>query len=306
MPTLVIMAAGLGSRFGSGKGQKQVTPIADRGHLIIDYSIYDAVRAGFDRVVFVVKPESEQAFHEVIGKRVEPFIEVKYAHQTMTSYLPDGVNPPEGREKPWGTGHACLCAKDNVPDSFVVINADDFYGAGAFKAAMQFIKESTISTEHAMVGYKLRNTMTPNGSVARGVCETDDAGYLKAVVERTKIVPRGDDAAYTEDGETFVPLSGDSIVSLNLWVFKHGIFDEAEARFHTFVKNGLGGAPLKKEFFLPDIPKQLLREGKATIRVLKTSDKWFGITYMDDVANTKMNIAEMVKNGAYPERLWGE
>ncbi len=306
MPTLVIMAAGLGSRFGSGKGQKQVTPIDDRGHLIIDYSIYDAVRAGFERVVFVVKPESERAFHDAIGKRVEPFIEVKYAHQTLMSYLPDGVNPPEGREKPWGTGHACLCAKDYVPDSFVVINADDFYGANAYMSAAKFIKESNVNNEHAMVGYKLRNTMTPNGSVARGVCETDAYGRLKTVVERVKIVPRGDDAAYTEDGETYESLSGDAIVSLNFWVFKRGIFAEAEERFHAFVKSGLGDNPLKKEFFLPDIPNQLLNEGKATIRVLDTSDRWFGITYMRDVEETQKNIAEMVKNGAYPSRLWGE
>ncbi|MBQ5770932.1 MAG: hypothetical protein IIW08_07130, partial [Clostridia bacterium] len=185
--TLVIMAAGLGSRFGAGAGKKQVTPVDDAGHLIIDYSIYDAIRAGFEKVVFVIKPESREMFHKVIGSRVEKHIEVAYAYQTLEKYLPEGYEIPEGREKPWGTGHAALCARDEVPGAFVVINADDFYGRDAYEAASRFIDESSSETEHAMVGYNLRNTMTPFGSVARGVCTKDENGNLVSVVERTKI-----------------------------------------------------------------------------------------------------------------------
>ena len=224
--TLVIMAAGLGSRFGAGKGQKQVTPVDDEGHLIIDYSIYDAIRAGFNKVVFVIKPESEEMFHKAIGARVSPFIEIAYAYQTMDRYMPEGVQIPEGREKPWGTGHAALCARDYVEGSFVVINADDFYGYDAYRAAHEFLMEDRADNEHAMVGYCLRNTMTPFGSVARGVCETDENGHLVGVIERTKIIARGNDAAFTEDGETYTDISGDTTVSLNLWVFQNSIFDE--------------------------------------------------------------------------------
>ena len=302
--TLVIMAAGLGSRFGAGKGQKQVTPVDEDGHLIIDYSIFDAVRAGFEKVVFVVKPESEKQFHDAIGARVSPFIEVAYAHQTLDKYLPDGFQVPEGREKPWGTGHAALCAREYVPGPCVVINADDFYGAEAYQAAYRFAHENHKASEHAMVGYQLRNTMTPFGSVARGICETDSDGHLTSVVERTKIVPRGNDAAYTEDGENYFPLSGDTTVSLNFWVFQHSIFDEMQTRFAAFLKDGLNDKPLKNEYYLPSIPNQLLNEGKATVTVLPTAAKWFGMTYLDDLQNTKDSIARMRDAGAYPAHLW--
>ena len=302
--TLVIMAAGLGSRFGAGSGQKQVTPVDDEGHLIIDYSIYDAIRAGFEKVVFVVKPESEKQFHDAIGARVSPFVEVAYAHQTLDRFLPEGFSLPEGREKPWGTGHAALCARDEVPGSFVVINADDFYGADAYQTAYRFLHEPHAPNEHAMVGYKLRNTMTPFGSVARGICGIDANGCLTSVVERTRIEPRGNDAAYTEDGETFVPISGDTTVSLNFWIFQHAIFDEMRTRFEAFLRNGLGERPLKSEHYLPSIPNQLLNEGKATVSVLPTSAKWFGMTYLDDLANTRERIARMKAQGEYPRKLW--
>lgn len=304
--TLVIMAAGLGSRFGTGKGQKQVTPVDDAGQLIIDYSIYDAIRAGFEKVVFVVKPESEGMFHDAIGARVAPFIDVAYAHQTLNSYLPAGAKIPEGREKPWGTGHAALCARDHVPGAFVVINADDFYGKDAYCAARAFFDAPRASNEHAMVGYKLRNTMTPFGSVARGVCRTDARGRLTGVTERTSIIARGDDAAYTEDGETYIPLSGDTIVSLNFWAFQHSIFDEMQARFEAFIHTGLNDNPLKAEYYLPSIPNQLLNEGKAVITVLPTHARWFGMTYSQDLLDTKANIARMINSGEYPARLWRE
>lgn len=302
--TLVIMAAGLGSRFGAGAGKKQVTPVDDAGHLIIDYSIYDAIRAGFEKVVFVIKPESREMFHQVIGSRVEKHIEVAYAYQTLEKFLPEGVSIPEGREKPWGTGHAALCARDEVPGAFVVINADDFYGRDAYEEASRFIDESDDETEHAMVGYNLRNTMTPFGSVARGVCTKDDKGNLVSVVERTKIEARGEDAAFTEDGETWTPISGDTTVSLNLWVFKNSIFDEMQARFANFLKDEIASNPLKKEYYLPSVSNQLLSEKKATFKVLPTKARWFGMTYLEDLPNTKANIAKMKENGEYPENLW--
>ena len=302
--TLVIMAAGLGSRFGAGAGKKQVTPVDDAGHLIIDYSIYDAIRAGFEKVVFVIKPESKEMFHQAIGSRVENFIEVAYAFQTLDSYMPEGVSIPEGREKPWGTGHACLCARNEVPGAFVVINADDFYGKDAYLAAAKFIDESASDTEHAMVGYELRNTISPFGTVARGVCMTDESGNLTSVIERTKIKAVEDDAAFTEDGETWTPLSGSTTVSLNLWVFKNSIFDEMQARFENFVKNEIADNPLKKEYYLPSVPNQLLSEGKASCKVLNTKARWFGMTYLEDLPNTKANIQQMKDNGEYPENLW--
>jgi len=302
--TLVIMAAGLGSRFGAGAGKKQVTPVDDAGHLIIDYSIYDAIRAGFEKVVFVIKPESREMFHQVIGSRVEKHIEVADAYQTLEKFLPEGFSIPEGREKPWGTGHAALCARDEVPGAFVVINADDFYGRDAYEAASRFIDESDDETEHAMVGYNLRNTMTPFGSVARGVCTKDENGNLVSVVERTKIEARGEDAAFTEDGETWTPISGDTTVSLNLWVFKNSIFDEMQARFANFLKDEIASNPLKKEYYLPSVSNQLLTEKKAAFKVLPTKARWFGMTYLEDLPNTKANIAKMKENGEYPENLW--
>ncbi len=302
--TLVIMAAGLGSRFGAGAGKKQVTPVDDAGHLIIDYSIYDAIRAGFEKVVFVIKPESRDMFHEAIGKRVEKHVEIAYAYQTLEKYLPEGFSIPEGREKPWGTGHAALCARNEVEGAFVVINADDFYGRDAFETAARFIDENQSETEHAMVGYALRNTMTPFGSVARGVCTTDESGNLVSVIERTKIESRGEDAAFTEDGETWTPISGGTTVSLNLWVFKNSIFDEMQARFAHFVNEEIKDNPLKKEYYLPSVSNQLLSENKATFKVLTTKARWFGMTYLEDLPNTKANIAQMKENGEYPENLW--
>ena len=300
-PVLVVMAAGMGSRYG---GLKQIDPVGAHGQLIIDYSIYDAIRAGFNKVVFVIKPESEEMFDKAIGARVRPFIEVAYAHQTLDKYMPEGTSIPEGREKPWGTGHAALCARDFVPGSFVVINADDFYGCDAFLAAHNFLMEEHSDNEHAMVGYRLRNTMTPFGSVARGVCETDENGNLTSVIERTKIVARGDDAAFTEDGETYEFLSGDATVSLNLWVFQNSIFDEMQNRFENFVRGEIADSPLKKEFYLPSVPNQLLDEGKAKFSVLPTKAKWFGMTYLEDLKNTRESILKMKNEGAYPAQLW--
>ncbi|MBR4235654.1 MAG: nucleotidyltransferase [Clostridia bacterium] len=304
--TLVIMAAGLGSRFGAGAGQKQITPVDAHGQLIIDFSVYDAYRAGFEKVVFVIKPESRDKFHALIGAKAAKHMEVAYAYQELTSCLPDGFIPPEGRIKPWGTGHAALCAETEVPDGFVCINADDFYGRHAYKAAAAFLDGNSDESAHAMVGYPLRNTMTPNGSVARGVCETDARGQLTSITERTKIFPDGGDAKYTEDGAEFYPLSGDVPVSLNFWIFKRSIFGAMREGFYEFLKTQMPSNPLKAEFYLPDVPGALIKNGAGTFKVLPTQDKWFGMTYLEDLDATRAGVQALKEAGVYPDVLWTE
>ena len=302
--TLVIMAAGLGSRFGAGAGQKQVTPVDENGHLIIDYSVYDAYVSGFQKVVFVIKPESRKKFHELIGTNVSRYMEVDYAYQTLESCLPAGFSVPEGRIKPWGTGHAALCSAEKVDDGFVCINADDFYGRSAFEAASAFLDSSSDENCHAMVGYRLKNTMTPNGSVARGVCDTDEESFLKSITERTKIIADGDGALYTENGKDYLPLSGKAIVSLNFWIFKHSIYAAMREGFERFLKERMPLNPLKQEFYLPDVPGSLITSGAARFQVLPTHEKWFGMTYIDDLPATRNGIKALRDGGIYPEKLW--
>ncbi len=302
--TVVIMAAGLGSRFGAGEGQKQVTPVDEQGHLIIDFSVFDALRAGFEKVVFVIKPESESVFHKLIGANVEPFIEVAYAHQTLTSCLPEGFCVPEGRAKPWGTGHAALCAAQYVPDGFICINADDFYGEAAFLAAAEFLDAPHSDDSHAMVGYKLKNTMTPNGSVARGVCAVDGEGLLTSITERTKIFANGENSRYTEDDEHYYPLDGNTPVSMNFWIFNHSVFPALSDGFERFLRERMPLDPVKKEFYLPDVPGELIRTGKGSFKVLPTEAKWFGLTYMNDLDATREGLKQLRAAGRYPEDLW--
>ena len=302
--TIVIMAAGLGSRFGAGAGQKQITPVDANGRLIIDYSVYDALRAGFEKVVFVIKPESQEQFHALIGANVEPFMEVAYAYQTLSSCLPKGFELPEGRVKPWGTGHAALCAESEVPDGFICINADDFYGESAFRAAAAFLDAPHADSAHAMVGYRLSNTMTPNGSVARGVCETDENGCLTSITERTKIFADGENARYTENGTDFMPLPGSKKVSMNFWIFNRSVFGAMREGFEDFLKNRMPLDPLKKEFYLPDVPQALIRQNRATFTVLPTEEKWFGMTYIDDLPATREGVKRLIAQGRYPEELW--
>ena len=297
-PTLVIMAAGMGSRFG---GCKQITPVDDAGHVIIDYSIYDAVRAGFGRVVCIIKPEMEADFRAAIGDRIAPFVELKYAYQQI-DMLPDGYSVPEGRAKPWGTGHAVLCAADCIDGPFAVINADDFYGRGAFQAACDFLSAPHAPNEHAMVAYRVENTLTENGSVSRGVCSAEN-GLLTGVVERTKIVPRPGGAAFIEDEtETFLP--NGTPVSMNLWAFQHSILDELKNRFTAYLDENLPKNPLKCEYFLPLIPNALIHEGAGSVRVLDTDERWFGVTYHDDLAKVQAAIRAMKQKGLYPDHLW--
>ena len=262
-PTLVIMAAGMGSRFG---GLKQMTPVDEEGHFIIDFSLYDAYQAGFRRVAFIIKREIEQTFRETIGARMEKFFHVDYVYQELDR-LPEGFAVPEGRKKPWGTAHAVACCRGVVEGPFAVINSDDFYGRGAYEAIYRFLTENKAPHHYAMLGYQLRNTVTEFGSVARGVCHVQD-GMLLDITERTKIFKRGQDAAYTEDGETFVPLSGDSLVSMNFWGFTPEILDEIWDAFPAFLAENLPVNPEKCEFYLPTFVGSRLAEGKVRVRVL--------------------------------------
>ena len=297
-PTLVIMAAGMGSRFG---GWKQITPVDPAGHLIIDYSIYDAVRAGFGKVVFVIKPEMEADFHAAIGDRISRSVEIAYAYQTIDR-IPAGFRVPDGRAKPWGTAHAVLCAAEKIEGDFAAINADDYYGASAFRAAADFLCAD--NGDHAMVGYRIENTLTEHGSVSRGICEVDDQGALSRITERIHIEPREGGAAYIEEGEGEVFIPTGTVVSMNLWAFRHGILDELSARFADFLRDRVPANPLKAEYYLPSVPDALIQEGKARVQVLETDERWYGVTYPQDLAAVQAAMAQMRAEGKYPENLW--
>ena len=304
-PVLVIMAAGMGSRYG---GLKQIDPVDEHGNIIIHYSLFDAYRAGFRTVVFVIKPELEETFKEVIGPKVPEKMEVKYVHQVITD-LPEGFCVPEGRVKPWGTAHAALAARKVVKGPFAIINSDDYYGVGAFKTIFDYLSshpDSETTYEYTMVGYLLKNTVTENGTVARGVCTTNEEGFLTNVVERTKIEKGEVCPRYTEDdGATWIDLPEDTIVSMNMWGFTRSYLDEAEARFPAFLQETARTNPLKGEYFLPSVVSQLLSEGKARVRVLESRDKWYGVTYKEDKPVMVEAMAAMRKDGTYPENLWG-
>ena len=298
-PTLVIMAAGMGSRFG---GLKQMTPVDEEGHFIIDFSLYDAYRAGFRRVAFIIKREIEQTFRKTIGARMEKIFHVDYVYQELDR-LPEGFAVPEGRKKPWGTAHAVACCRGVVEGPFAVINSDDFYGRGAYEEIYRFLTENETPHHYAMLGYQLRNTVTEFGSVARGVCHVQD-GMLLDITERTKIFKRGQDAAYTEDGETFVPLSGDTQVSMNFWGFTPEILDEIWDAFPAFLAENLPVNPEKCEFYLPTFVGSRLAEGKVRVRVLPCMETWHGVTYKEDLDSVKSAIGQLKREGKYPARLW--
>lgn len=297
-PTLVIMAAGMGSRFG---GLKQITPIDAEGNSIIHYSVYDAITAGFGKVVFIIKQAIDEDFRALM-QRVEQHIDVAYVYQE-NDRLPAGFSVPEGRTKPWGTGHAILCAKDEIPGDFAAINADDFYGRGAFTALADFFRSPHADNEYAMVGYRLRNAMTANGTMARGICETE-IGRLTGVTERTCIEKRGDDAAFTEDGKNWTPLSGNTVVSMNFWGFTPRILAELEARFPVFLRENLPVNPMKCEFFLPTVANAQIHEGLGSVRVLHTDEAWYGVTYREDLPGVQAAVAALHTQGCYPDRLF--
>ena len=301
-PVLVIMAAGMGSRYG---GLKQLDPVGNHGQLIIDYSIYDAKRAGFETVVFVIKHEIEADFKAAIGDRVAKSMDVKYAFQAMDD-LPQGYSVPAGRTKPWGTAHAALAARSIVDGPFAVINADDYYGPEAYQEIYNYLSTHQDGDvyEYVMVGYLLKNTVTENGTVARGVCQETADHYLTQVTERTKI-EKGNPPRFTEDdGKTWTDLSADTIVSMNMWGFTRSFLDEALARFPAFLDKALAENPEKGEYFLPTVVSQLIDEGKARVKVLRSEDKWYGVTYREDKPTVVAAIAEKTAAGLYPDRLW--
>ena len=304
-PVLVVMAAGMGSRFG---GLKQLEPIDDNGHVILDYSVYDAHRAGFDTVIFVIKQEHEALFREKIGDRMSKVMEVKYAFQRSDD-LPEGYSIPEGRVKPWGTAQAVLAARDLVDGPFAVVNADDYYGPEGYEEIYNYLlhhPDTPEMYEYAMVGYLLKNTVTENGSVARGVCTETASGYLHSVVERTKIMKGDRCPMYTEDdGLTWHDLREDDIVSMNLWGFQKSYLEEAWAGFPAFLDKALEENPMKGEYFLPTVVSNLLSQHKARVKVLRSNDKWYGVTYKEDKPGVVSALAELREKGVFPEQLWG-
>ena len=297
-PTLVILAAGMGSRFG---GLKQITAVDPFGHAIIDFSLYDAYRAGFRKVAFIIKHEIEEDFKSAVGRRMEKYFDVRYVYQQLDR-LPAGYAVPAGRVKPWGTAHATLCAKEAVDGPFAVINADDFYGPSAYAALYDFLVGEHGENEHAMVAYQLKNTVTEHGTVARGICQVEN-GYLADVVERTKIAKRGEDAAYTEDDKTWFPLSGLSPVSMNFWGFQASMMAELEKRFPAWLDANLPVNPEKCEYFLPFVANALIQEGEGRVRVLNCHETWHGITYREDMDSVVSYIAQLRKDGVYPEAI---
>ena len=304
-PVLVIMAAGMGSRYG---GLKQIDPIDAQGHIIMDFSIFDAKRAGFEKVVFIIKEENEADFKSAVGNRMEEIMDVAYVYQDLQN-IPKGFKVPEGRVKPWGTAHAVLSCIDEIDGPFAVINADDFYGKDAFRVIYDYLSthEDDDKYRYTMVGYKLANTVTDNGHVARGICSTNADGELTGIFERTRIEKRDGGIAFTEDdGQTWNDVSGDALVSMNMWGFTRSILDEIQAGFPAFLEEGIGKNPMKCEYFLPTVVSNLLEEKRATVTVLESADKWYGVTYKEDKPVVMEAIANMKSTGLYPEMLWEE
>ena len=302
-PVLIIMAAGMGSRYG---GLKQIDPVDEQGNKIIDFSIYDAIRAGFKKVVFIIKKENEQDFRTCIGDVVKDHIEVEYVYQELSD-IPKGCTIPEGRVKPWGTAHAVLSARKVINGPFAVINADDFYGREAFNVIYDFLEKNRDDDKYryTMVGYELKNTLTENGYVSRGVCSTDKDGFLTDIVERTHIEKDGNGAKYTEDdGKTYEAIDADSIVSMNMWGFSRSFIDEISNSFERFFKETVPSNPLKAECYLPGVVDELLKADKATVKVLKSNDRWFGVTYKEDKPFVVDSIKALKEKGIYPDSLW--
>ena len=298
-PVLVIMAAGMGSRFG---GLKQIAPVDDSGHIIMDYSLYDAKRAGFEKVVFVIKKELEADFRTAIGDRIAGSFDVSYVFQDISD-LPEGFSVPEGRVKPWGTGHAVASCRDVIDAPFAVINADDFYGRSAFEMIYRFLSGPDESGRYGMVGFRLRNTLTENGSVARGQCSVEN-GLLTDVTERTEIYPRGNDAEYRAEDGSMVEISGDTVVSMNFWGFSSDMAKTLWERFPAYLEAGLAKDPVKFEYYLPSVVNDQIKDGTCTVTVLTCEDSWHGVTYTDDLPDLKKAISRMREDGTYPVSLW--
>lgn len=296
------MAAGLGSRYG---GSKQIDPVDDQGHILMDFSLYDARRAGFEKVIFIIREEHKEVFDQMIGKRIADRMEAVYAFQNLSD-IPEGFEVPEGRSKPWGTGHAVLSAASQIDGPFAVINADDYYGREAFSLIFDYLTthQDDDKYRYAMVGYQLGNTLSDTGHVARGVCKVDSEGYLQEITERTRIIRKGNGAAWSEDdGATWHEIDPMTPVSMNLWGFSEGFMQELRKGFPQFLNDNLPVNPLKCEYFLPSAVDRLLRENKATVKVLRTSEKWFGMTYKEDREQVIRMIQNSKEKGIYPENF---
>ena len=302
-PVLVIMAAGMGSRYG---GLKQIDPVDGEGHIIMDFSMFDAKRAGFEKVIFIIKKENEADFKEAVGDRMGKYMEVSYAFQELSN-IPEGYEVPEGRVKPWGTAHAVLSCIDQIDGPFAVINADDYYGVEAFKLIYDYLSthQDDDKYRYTMVGYHLGNTVTDNGHVARGICEMNEAGELLSIRERTRIEKRDGGIAFTEDdGETWTFVPADTTVSMNMWGFSRSILEEIKKGFPAFLDKGLKENPMKCEYFLPAVVSSLVEEGRASVAVLKSADKWYGVTYKEDKPVVEAAVKRMKEEGVYPQHLW--
>ena len=299
--TLVILAAGMGSRYG---GLKQLDPMTKHGEFILDFSVYDAKKSGFDKVVFVIKKENEALFKETVGNRIEKQIEVRYAYQSL-DMIPQGIEIPEGRVKPWGTGHALLCAKEAVgDDSFLVINADDFYGREAYEAVYSFLKNTPKDiAAFCMAGYILKNTLTENGSVSRGICVIDEKGMLRGIAERTQIYREESGQTVYKEGDAVTPTDENGYVSMNFWGFTPKIFPILEEEFSAFLKDGQGDM-CKKEFYLPECVNKAENKGNCSVKVIPTEAKWFGVTYPQDKPAVVEAVSALVKQGTYPDGLF--
>ena len=302
-PVLVIMAAGMGSRYG---GLKQIDPVDEYGNIIIDFSIFDTKQAGFEKVIFIIKKAIETEFKIHIGNRISRYMDVAYVYQEVDK-IPEGFEVPEGRVKPWGTAHAVLCCKDLIDGPFAVINADDYYGKEAFHMIYDQLAsvEDDDRYQYTMVGYQLYNTLTENGHVARGVCSVDGENHLADIHERTRIEKHGSLAEYTEDdGATWVGLPESTIVSMNMWGFTKSILGELDGRFGAFLEQNLPVNPLKCEYFLPFVVDELLKSGRAEVTVLKSVDRWYGVTYKEDKEMVVKAIKGLKDSGLYPQKLW--
>ena len=300
-PILLIMAAGLGSRYG---GLKQIDKIGPNGEVLLELAVHDAIKAGFEKIVFILRKEIEAEFKNLIGNKLEKYAEVKYTIQEIEN-LPKGYKVPNERTKPWGTGQAILCARDIVDAPFVVINADDFYGQEAFRKIYEFLINNKDENTYGMIGYKLSNTLSENGHVARGVCKVK-SGYLEEVVERTKIIKKGEAAFYTEDDENWAELDYNSTVSMNMWAFNTNIFEELEVGFKKFLDTEVKLNPKKSEYFIPSVVSNLLSENRISVKVMESGDKWYGVTYKEDKYIVRCAIENLIKEGVYHKNLWEE
>lgn len=300
-PTLVILAAGIGSRYGS---LKQIDAVGPSGEAIIDYSIYDAIRVGFEKVTFVIRKSIEKDFKEVFGEKLKGKIETEFVFQEL-DMVPEGINYSPEREKPWGTAHAVWVTKNHVREPFVVINADDFYGAGSFQAMAGYLNAQSITgnTKFCMMGYQIQHTLSDFGSVSRGICESREEGFLTSVVERTEIARDGDNIFFMDENQDRVSLHGDDLVSMNIWGFTPSVFEYLEDAFTDFIRENAG--QLKAEIYIPDVVNDLVARDEASVKILPAVDRWFGVTYKEDKPLAVANIIRQITQGVYPDKLWG-